>query len=100
MVRYGSGYIGSENLQTSTAMQEIVPNSTHKGLRLNSLYSFAFINTESCHVIINGKKGIGEGGVTIYLAEGQGFSTVLGDAPIDSFIVVESGVHFNWVGAY
>ncbi len=100
MVRYGSGYIGSENLQTSIAMQEVMPNLTHDGLRLNSLYSFAFVNTESCHVIINGKKGTGEGGVTIYLAEAQGFSTVLGDSPIHSFIVVESGIHFNWLGAY
>lgn len=100
MVRYGSGYIGSSELQVSVAMQEILPNTNHQGLGLNSLYSFAFRNTENCHVIINGKKGTGEGGVQLYLREGQGFSMELGDSPIHSFVVVESGVHFNWVGAY
>lgn len=100
MVRYGSGYIGSSDLQASSAMQEIIPNTTHNGNSLNYLYSFAFRNTESCHVIVNGNKGTGNGGVTLYLREGQGFSMEVGDTPIHSFVIVETGVHFNWVGAY
>lgn len=94
MTRVGTGYVGSPNLQTSTSNQEIVPSSPSGWTIPYKLYKFSFSNTnQDCHVKING-------GDQIFITSGQGFEMDENDAPITSFIIVESGITFNFLGAF
>lgn len=81
-----SGYIGSPSIETSTANQEIIPQNY-------SFHKFSFINYQTCTVKINDS-------LPIYLAEGQGFGCDVNDTRIKSFVIIESGIQYNWVGAY
>lgn len=90
-MRIGIGYAGSNDLVTSTAEQELVPANV--GAADRAFYAFSFYNEDECTVKING-------GDAIFLGEGQGFNTTEVDAPINSFVVVEAGVKFNWIGGY
>jgi hypothetical protein len=93
MSRNGVGYIGSSDLQTSTTNQEIVSSSPSGWTIPFKLYKMSFLNNQDCHVKING-------GDQIFLSAGQGFEMNENDAPIQSFIIVESGITFNFMGAY
>lgn len=88
--RIGSGYIGSSELQTSIANQEIIP--TRENGRPYNCYKFAFMNDQACTILIN--KSI----TPILLRSGQGFSISEIDSPIHSFKIVESGITFNFIG--
>lgn len=95
-VRIGSGYIGSPNLETtSSANFEIIPNPpTSFHYKKYNLYKLSFLNHNlDCRVIING-------GNPIFLAAGQGFEMNEIDTPIYSFKIVETGISYNWLGAY
>jgi hypothetical protein len=92
--RIGVGYLGSPSLETSTANKEVIPNSPVGWTGRYNLYKFSFDNAEqACSVKING-------GSPIYLKAGQGFEIQKEDAPIWSFVIVEAGVSYNWIGAY
>jgi hypothetical protein len=73
-------WVGSANLQTSVAGQEILP----EGMRL---FDFKLTNDQICHVSING-------GDYIYLRANQGISTTL----TYSVKIQEAGITFNWIG--
>ena len=89
-----NGYLGSSNLLTSTANLEIVPNTPIGwSNKRYSFYKFSFINKTTCRVKING-------GEPIYLEENQGFESDKEDVKINSFIIVEPTVDFNWIGSY
>jgi len=90
-VRIGSLYLGSPNIQTSVANEEIVPVKPANWTMGYSFYKFDFLNKSSCHIIVNN-------GDPIYLEANNGFSTTEVDAIISSFKVVESGILFQWVG--
>lgn len=89
----GSGYLGSPKLETSTANQEIVPSKPQNWTQGYKLYKFSFSNKQATKVIINKE-------TTIYLEAGQGFEMESGDAQIFSFVIVSSGIPFNWIAAY
>jgi len=91
--RYGTDYIGSEEPTTSTSNHEVVPTHPKGWTRGYNFYRFSFHNDQDCRVKINGGK-------PIYLRARQGFNTSEVDAPIYSFVVVESGVVFNFIAAY
>lgn len=92
-MKIGRGYIGSSNLQTSTANQEIIPSPpSHWTLGYNC-YKLSFFNSQDCTVKINNLD-------PIYLQANQGFEMDKEDSPITSFVIIESGVGFNWIGAY
>lgn len=92
--RIGSGYKGTPSIQTSTANQEIIPPTPAgwSGVKL-SFYKFSFQNKANCTVKING-------GDPIYLEADDGFEVNLEDAPITSFVIVEAGIQFKFIGAY
>lgn len=73
-------YVGSNNLQTSTANQELVPSG------MSRLDDFDFCNYQDVHVVING-------GSAIYVKANQGVNI----NSIFSFKVVEAGIEFNWM---
>lgn len=92
--RVGSGYIGSPHLETSeTSNYEVIPESPPTWSGGYSFYKFAFMNDQDCTVIING-------GNPIFLRAGQGFSTDYYDKLIESFVIVEEGIQYNWIGAW
>lgn len=92
--RIGQGYIGSDSLKTSVAGAEIIPNVPSNWTGKYNLYKFSFDNAEQpCSVKING-------GNQIYLKAGQGFEIQKEDAPIWSFVIVEAGIKYNFIGAF
>jgi hypothetical protein len=92
--RVGNGYLGSSDTQVSTAMQNIVPSPDASWNVGYKLYKFSFINSQDCHVYINGSSQ------QIFLPAGQGFEMVEIDFPISSFVIKEAGISFSWIGAF
>jgi len=91
--RIGSGYVGTDDIKTSTANQDIVKTEQMNNEGIKQLYKFSFLNHSPCHVIINNKE-------PIFLDEKQGFDMTHVDAPITSFVIVEEGVEYQFIGAY
>lgn len=95
MYRIGSGFIGTPSVQTSTANHDVisdVPNpDPHKTTTV--LYKFSFLNQADCSVKING-------GDPIFIPANKGWNTEVYDATITSFVIVESGISYNWAGSY
>ena len=92
-MRIGSGFISSKGLETSLTNQELIPSPPDNWTMGYKIYKFSFINDMNCTCVINGN-------YTVFLRAGQGFSTSEVDAVITSFRIVESGVKYNFVGAY
>lgn len=93
--KVGIGYVGSSDIQTSSAMQNIVPSPDASWNTGYKLYKFSFVNpTQDCHVYINGSSQ------QIFIPVGQGFEIDSTDAPISSFVIKESGISFSWIGAF
>lgn len=89
-----NGYLGSDSVLTSTANLEVVPKAPESWTdERYSFYKFSFINKSNCTIKING-------GEPIYLEKNQGFECGKEDAKINSFVIVEADVQFNWIGAY
>jgi hypothetical protein len=96
MARLGNGYLGTDSVKVSVANAELLPNPPANfslGKKYN-LYKFAFMNDTDCSVLINGNTN------AIFLRAGQGFETNEIDSPIHSFKIVESGISYNWLGAF
>lgn len=92
--RIGSGYIGTDSIKTSTAMQEIIPTPPLSWSVGYKLYKFEFINSDQdCTVIINST-------TTLFLRAGYGFEINESDQPITSFIIKEAGVTYTYTGFY
>lgn len=82
------GYLGNKGI--STANQELVTNPL--GWSVFEFYKFSFYNDVDCTVKANGN--------ALPIRAGQGFESSPEDESIKSFIVVDSGVDFSFVGAY
>ncbi|MGM0807506.1 MAG: hypothetical protein ACQET8_22635 [Bacillota bacterium] len=91
--RQGNGYLGSSGIQTSTANKEVVTLPKSANGSTLPFYKLSFLNLQSCKVKING-------GNPIYLEQDQGFEMNESDAPIYSFVIVEAGIQYQWIGAY
>ena len=89
---YGSEYLGSNNIETSVANQEIIPESPSDWTVKYSLYKLSLINYQDTNIIINGK-------TSIYLKAEQGFESEITDPRIYSFVIVDAGVDYQWIGA-
>lgn len=90
----GNGYLGSRELEVSTNLKEVIPDSPSDWSYGYELYKFSFMNDEDCTIIINNSEE------PIYLRARQGFNMEIYDKTINSFVIVESGIHYNFVGAY
>ncbi len=91
--RIGSGYIGTSNVEISIAGKDIVPDTPEGWTTKYSFYRFSFINKQPCHIKING-------GDEIFLDSNQGFDSGIYDAPIESFVIVEDDIEYQFIGAY
>lgn len=93
MAYKGSGYLGSDVLETSVANAEIIPDPPSDWTYGYKLYKMDFMNQTACTIRINDK-------VDLYLLAKQGFKMNIQDEPITSFKIIESGIQYNWIGAY
>jgi len=93
MARQGAGYLGSNKIEVSTSLQEIIPNAPEKWTIPYTMYKLSFRNYDPCTVVLNHK-------TELFLDAGDGFEMDDRDNPITSFIIKESGVRFNWRGGY
>lgn len=83
-MQVGSKFYGSPSPQTSEANQELVPDKT-------AFYKFSFMPSSDCTVKINHSE-------PIFIQSGLGFSMNEVDAFISSFIIIDSGVEYTWIG--
>ena len=82
-------YLGSSAIMTSTTNQEIV--QTQLVAPYTSLGKFTFINDGVCHVLVNNS-------LPILLRANQGFYSEQSDYRISSFIIIDAGITFSWIG--
>jgi hypothetical protein len=96
MLSRGSGYFGSSALTTSTANQEIIQQNKPTGYMpaLLSAYKLSFMNSQDCHVIINSSVN------QIYLPANKGFNSDAIDKEIYTFVIVEAGISYCYIGGY
>lgn len=92
-MRIGHGYVGTDDIKTSVAGEDIIPESPDNWTINYRFYKFSFINKQPCHVKINN-------GNPIFLDSNQGIDTDVYDAPIYSFIILEDDVEYQFIGAY
>ena len=90
--------IGSKDLVQSTAMQEVVPDMPTGWTTPIVFQNFSFFNSEGCHIILNGKSGLDGDDNIIYLRANQGLNIDEEDIDVSSFVIVEAGIPFNFVG--
>lgn len=83
-MQIGGKYFGSPSIQTSSANQELVPDKT-------AFYKFSYMPSQNCTVRINGSD-------PILITSRLGFSMNEVDAYISSFVIVESGIEFHYLG--
>lgn len=87
-----SRIIGSKAKETSTSNTEIIPDAPANWTMPIKFKKFSFMNNDECTLVINGEE--------IFLQANQGFASGYDDAAIESVKIKESGVIYNWVGAY
>lgn len=93
MNKLGNGYLGCDDLKTSTANEEIIQRHRPSSHTFIKVYKFSFANDANCHIKING-------GDAIFLKAGQGFNMDENDAKISTFEIVEAGIPYTYIGAY
>ncbi len=89
-------FIGSEAVQNSGAGNyQVIPDPPARWANNQyKLKSFAFLNEQECNVSINGSD-------TIYLEANQGLTVEIEKFDlIESFVIVDAGVDFQWIGIY
>lgn len=90
----GNGYLGTSEILTSVANEDITPNTPDNWtFDKYKFYKFSFINKESCRVKINN-------GNPIYLEANQGFESARGDQAIEKFVIVDASIPYSWIGTY
>lgn len=80
--RLGSDFIGSSEVKSSVANEEILPQACYK---------LSIIPESDCSASINYSE-------PIFLKGGIGFSTNQIDAKINSFKILEDGIPYFWIG--
>ncbi|MGG3891987.1 hypothetical protein [Metabacillus fastidiosus] len=91
----GNGYLGSDSIKSSVAMENIIPNPPDHWSKGYSCYRLSFRNRDDCTVIINNDTEN-----PIFLEANQGFNIDYMDTPIHSFQITANGILYNWLGAY
>lgn len=89
----GRGYLGSKKIESSVANENIIPEPPESWSMKYLLVKFSLMNYEACTIRINEE-------TEVFLGAGQGFNTDRDDSKIYSIEILESGIDYNWVGAY
>lgn len=88
----GSEYMGSSKIETSVGNREILPKSPAHWTMVHRFYKLSIMNYSDCTLIVNDTE--------LFLKANQGFNSDKNDASITSLKIKESGVEYNWIGAY
>ena len=88
-----SGFKGTSKIETSTANQELIPEKPYGWTIGYKFKSFSFFNDQECHIIVNN-------GEPLFLRAGMGFNSTTDNQSITSFVIVEEGISYNWIGAF
>ncbi len=114
MSMHNTGYYGTNTTATQTTVAtntQILPrtkedmdwdNSTNTYV---SFHKLSFYNEEDCNVILNylgpiTAIGTASASSSLFLKANQGLHIDKGDAKVNSFIIMQSGITYNWVGCY
>lgn len=90
----GTGYIGSPEVQTSVANEEIIPLTPENWTRERyKIVRFSFRASQDCSIKVN------EGNI-IFIEAGKEFSIDEDIPAITSFKIQESGIEFTWAGVF
>lgn len=92
--------IGSKVLTKSSENEEIVPNKPNNWSVDLKFLEFSFMNSQDCHIILNGNSRLGNEENKIFLRANQGLNIDKDDVDVESFVIIESGIDYNWVGKY
>lgn len=91
----GNGYLGSEQILTSVANEEVLPPIPIGSNWTNGYMCgiFEWLNEQDTVVLINNK-------TRVFIRAGQGFKIGNGSKAIHSFIIESAGVNYNWIAEY
>lgn len=92
--------VGCDNLQISVGGEDIIPKIPSTWSVPIRFINFSFMNQEACTIILNGKSKLTGQDNKIYLMANQGLNIFDDDVDVESFIIVEDGVPYNFVGKY
>lgn len=84
--------MGSKSIEVSAANREIVPDAPENWTMPIKFRKFSLMNYSDCTLIVNNEE--------IFLKANQGFATSYDDVRISSVKIKESGIEYNWIGAY
>lgn len=84
----------------SEAMQDIMPKIPDRWTVPIKFINFSFMNQEACTVVLNGKSNLTGEDNKIYLMANQGLNIFDGDTNVESFVIVEDGIPYNFVAKY
>ena len=84
--------IGSKNIETSESNREIIPDAPDNWTMPLRLKKFSLMNYDDCTLIINNEE--------LFLKANQGFNVGYDETYIESAKIKESGIEYNWIGAY
>ena len=85
---------GTDSIKVSIANQEVVPPKPEGWTIGHTFYAFSFINKQPCTVVINGDVEN-----PIFLDTEQGFERLEIYQPIESFVIREAGIEYQFIGA-
>lgn len=85
--------LGTDEIKVSVGGENILP-PTPENWSFNSyeFNQFSFINKKPCKIKINGGK-------EVFLDAEEGFS-YSGKSVIESFVIIESGIEYTFIGVY
>ena len=84
----------------SNGMEDIMPPVPTGWTVPVKFKNFSFMNAQPCTVILNGKSKLTGQDNEIYLMANQGLNIFDDDADVESFVIVEDGIPYNFVGKY
>lgn len=92
--------VGCPELMVSNAMEDIMPQIPSKWSVPVKFKNFSFMNQQDCTVILNGRSSLTDEDNKIFLMANQGLNIFDDDIDVESFVIVEDGIGYNYVGKY
>lgn len=95
----GRGYFGSDDIETTSGenkevLRKYLPTATFAGKTVfGNAYKMSFKPYADCHIKINGGNAMFMEGETV-------FNIDYYDMPVESLVIVESGINFIVYGAH
>lgn len=89
-----STYIGSQDIMTSTANEEILQKHKESTWTYFCVYKFSFLNYQDCHIKINDDEDV------IFLPAMAGFVVDRKDERLYKFTIIEPDIQYIYIGSF